>query len=147
MLDEAHVRREGHVLGRRLGLAVLLALGGACGSGGSRDTSFAGVCSSPAATNTFGAATSVGCEPEPTFQICEVPSGATLNPDGTYTPPATCTNPCAPGGYALRCTAPAADGIPTAPIPAPDPGLRCEVLPLPTPSNVTFYCCACAGGG
>ena len=27
------------------------------------------------------------------------------NPDGTYTPPATCSDPCAPGAYPLRCTA------------------------------------------
>jgi hypothetical protein len=39
-----------------------------------------------------------------------------------------------------------AAGIPTTAVPTPDPSLRCGVLPLPTPPNQTFYCCACAGG-
>ncbi len=127
--------------------AVALALLGAgCLSGASRDTASSGVCASPAGANTFDAATSTGCEPEPGFQICEVPSGATPNPDGTYTPPATCSDPCAPGGYALRCTAPMSNGAPPT-VPTPEPSLHCAVLPLPTPPNQTIYCCACAAGG
>jgi hypothetical protein len=125
--------------------AVLVVTG--CDSGASRDAASAGVCTWPAAAQAFDAATSVGCEPEPTFQICEVPSDAVLNPDGTYTPPATCSDPCAPGGYALRCTAPMSEGIPTRPVPTPEPGLRCAVLPLPTPPDRTFYCCPCGAGG
>lgn len=135
------------MLGRRLALVVLVLLGAACGSGASPGTISAAVCDWPAAANTFDAATSVGCEPEPAFRICEVPSGAIPNPDGTYTPPATCTDPCAPGGYALRCTTPMSEGVLSTPMPTPEPSLRCEVLPLPTPPNQTFYCCACAPGG
>ncbi len=132
----------------RVGLGVvalaLVAMG--CNSGASRDTSSAGVCSWPAAANTFDAATSLGCEPQPTFQICGVPSGATLDPDGTYTPPATCSDPCAPEAYPLRCTGSIVDGVVTT-MPEPAPSLACQVLPLPMPLGTAVYCCACARGG
>ncbi len=138
------------MLGRLLGLVALaLSFGAACGPGGSRDAVSAGVCNSPEAANTFDAITSAGCVPAPTFQICEVADGAVLNPDGTYTPPAKCNDPCAPGGYALRCSGETLSMDPPtfSPMPAPDPSLGCRVLPIPTPPNLTVYCCACGAGG
>ncbi len=133
------------MLGRLLGAIASALLAAACGGGG-RDATSSGVCSSPAAANTYDAATSTGCEPWPDFRICEVPSGATPNPDGTYTPPATCHDPCAPGGYALGCTAPMTDPATLPSVPTPAPALGCAVLPLPTPPNLTVYCCPCGRG-
>ncbi len=113
------------MLARRIAVIAVALLGVACDSGGaSRADGAAAACTSPAAADTFDAATSVGCKPNPAFRVCEVPSGATLNPDGTYTPPAT-----------------------AGPVPTPSASLGCDVLPIPTPSNVTVYCCACARGG
>lgn len=41
-----------------------------------------------------------------------------------------------PSSYPLTCV-----GMPTE---VPDPSLGCTVLPIPTPSNETIYCCPCA---
>ncbi len=59
------------MLGRPLGAIASALLAAACGGGG-RDATSSGVCSSPAAANTYDAATSAGCEPWPDFRICEV---------------------------------------------------------------------------
>jgi hypothetical protein len=129
-----------------LRIVALALLGAACGSGGQHEWTSAAFCSWPDAANTSDATTSVGCEPTPTFRVCEVPSGATPNADGSYTPPATCTDPCAPGGYALRCTGSIVDGVLTS-MPAPDPSLRCDVLPIPSPRGQAVYCCPCVRRG
>jgi hypothetical protein len=42
--------------------------------------------------------------------------------------------------YALTCTG---DRMMPSSIPSPDTSLDCTVIPVPTPSNVLFYCCPC----
>ncbi len=90
------------------------------------------------------AQTPTGCSRLPDFKICEVPSGSTVNPDGTVTMAngevveASCTDPCSPTGYAMRCY----DGSnPLVILPVPPAVLNCTSVPVPTPSNVLFYCC------
>ncbi len=90
------------------------------------------------------AQTPTGCSRLPDFKICEVPSGSAVNPDGTVTMAngevveASCTDPCSPTGYAMRCY----DGSnPLVILPVPPAVLNCTSVPVPTPSNVLFYCC------
>jgi hypothetical protein len=92
----------------------------------------AAVCTWPAAADTYQDGT--GCEPRPTFEICE----QTLTTTGTTT---TCSEACSPGTFALECRG---AFMASTPVPAPDSALRCRGFPIPTPVGVTFYCCPCA---
>jgi hypothetical protein len=105
-------------------------------------------CRRPAGVSTSTEAGTVGCWGKPSFDICEVPNGGSVDvqtgivrgPDGTPVPDA-CHDVCSADQYALICT-----GEMHA-IPAPDPSLGCTVIPIPTSGTVTNYCCPCAGGG
>ena len=93
-------------------------------------------CTVPAGADTAPEAGATGCTARTIFQICEVPSGSTVEADGAVsTPdgaPASCKDACSNTEYALTCAnASAADS------------LGCRVLPLPTPAGVTEYCCPC----
>jgi hypothetical protein len=50
---------------------------------------------------------------------------------------------CSSAEYSLDCVGELASG---APIPAPTSSLGCRLLPLPTPSNQSYYCCPCGQG-
>jgi hypothetical protein len=109
----------------------------------------AGACAWPASVTQIGDASTAGCWAQATFNICEVPSGGTVNgQDGTITgadgKPVTnaCHNACSASEYALTCAA----EVQSHPIPSPDGSLGCKAIPVPTPSNQLFYCCPCAGG-
>jgi hypothetical protein len=50
---------------------------------------------------------------------------------------------CSSAEYSLDCVGELAAG---ALIPAPSSALGCRLLPLPTPSNQSYYCCPCGQG-
>jgi hypothetical protein len=121
-------------------------LGAACASnpgsyGSEHSTSSAAqaipACTVPAAANTFSATSSAGCQPQTVFQICEVPSGSTYEPDGSISTPngaaVMCSDPCSATEYSLACTGNA----------VADSSLGCKVIPLPTPEGATNFCCPC----
>ncbi len=103
-------------------------------------------CTWPAGADTFEDASSTGCKPRSVFQICEVPSGSTIEADGAIESPdgaaAQCSDACTATEYELSCEG-STDGGPGGAIPQPDPSLGCTVIPIPTPSNALFYCCPC----
>jgi len=94
-------------------------------------------CSVPVSADTFSEASGAGCKAHTVFQICEVPSGSTIEGDGAITTPndasVTCTDPCSTTEYSLACS-----GFAMA-----DPGLNCKVVPEPTFNGDTNYCCPC----
>ena len=95
--------------------ALLFCLLVACG-GAERELGRAGlVCIAPAVA---------GCSASRTFNICD---------------PTTCTNACSSVEFALTCRSLPTDTA----IPQPPASMDCKVLPLPTPSNTTVYCCPC----
>ena len=109
----------------------------------------AGSCGWPASFTSSGDASSVGCWAKPTHDICKVPNGGSFNaqdgtirgPDGQVVTDA-CQDACLASEYALTCTG---DGMMPASMPSPDTSLGCTAIPVPTPSNVLFYCCPCGG--
>jgi hypothetical protein len=68
-----------------------------------------------------------GCFPRAPAQICQVPG--------------PCQPLCRQTEYEMVCGG-SATGMP-ARIPDPDPALGCQIIPIPTPPNVSFYCCPC----
>jgi hypothetical protein len=82
-------------------------------------------CQAPAGISTGADAAAPGCVADPSFKICG---------------PSTCQSACSASEVAVTCTGASQFG----PIPAPDAALGCTVLPVPTPSDVLFYCCPCA---
>jgi hypothetical protein len=94
-------------------------------------------CSVPTVANTLDDASGTGCNAQTIFQICEVPNGSTIEPDGDIVTPsgthASCMDLCSDAEYSLVCSGSA----------SADTGLGCRVLPLPTPNGVTEYCCPC----
>jgi hypothetical protein len=104
-------------------------VGGAanCQNGDSLEsTKSAVMCASPAGVTPFPDASSVsGCYRVDDGQICG-PSG--------------CQSFCSGSTFQLTCEG----GTPFGSVPAPDETLGCTVVPIPTPSNVLFYCCPCA---
>ncbi len=107
----------------------------------------AGTCTWPARVTSSGDASTVGCWAKPTFNICEVPNGGSVNaqdgtirgPDGQVVTDA-CKDACSASEYALTCTG---DTMMPSSIPSPDTSLGCTTIPVPTASNVLFYCCPC----
>ena len=107
----------------------------------------AGACSWPASVTSSGDASTSGCWAKPTFNICEVPSGGSVNaqdgtirgPDGQVVTDA-CKDACSASEYALTCTG---ETMMPSSIPSPASSLGCTVIPVPTPSNALFYCCPC----
>jgi hypothetical protein len=107
----------------------------------------AGACGWPTSVTLSGDAGSVGCWAKPTFNICEVPNGGSVNaqdgtirgPDGQVVTDA-CKDACSASEYALTCTG---DTMMPSSIPSPDSSFGCTGIPVPTPSNVLFYCCPC----
>jgi hypothetical protein len=106
-----------------------------------------GSCTWPANVTPVTDASTVGCWAQPSFNICEVPSGGSVNAqDGTILGPDgkpvanACHDVCSTSEYALTCT-----GATMSPstIPSPDSSLGCKVIPGPTPSNELSYCCPC----
>jgi hypothetical protein len=59
-----------------------------------------------------------GCAASPSFQICG---------------PSSCDDPCSASDMVMTCTGA-----------SPDDALGCTVIPIPTPSNVLYFCCPCA---
>ena len=101
------------------------------GPGTSSDASTVdgGLCSYPPAADTSHGtsdAGTTGCKPQVPMQICGGPRG--------------CRSACTPEQYQLTC----AGGDATTAPPVPDASLGCVMIPVPTPSNTTLYCCACA---
>lgn len=107
----------------------------------------AGACSWPASFTSSGDASSVGCWATLTHDICKVPTGGSFNaqdgtirgPDGQVVTDA-CQDLCLASEYALTCSG---DGMMPTSMPSPDTSLGCMPIPVPTPSNVLFYCCPC----
>jgi hypothetical protein len=96
----------------------------------------AAACVYPAGADTFVAASSSGCTPSAAHQICQVSNGATILPDGAVSGGTeTCKSLCPAAQYELTCQG-AAD---------PAASLACNVIPIPTPSDILFYCCPCGG--
>lgn len=109
----------------------------------------AGACVWPANLTATGDASALGCWARATFNVCEVPNGGSVSADGTITGPDgkvvtnACHDACSTSEYALTCTGDmATPGV----MPSPDSSLGCRVIPGPTPSNVTSYCCSCGQG-
>jgi len=94
-------------------------------------------CRWPSGADTYSDASGDGCRPRPALEVCGVPSGSTVYADGAVsTPdgaPAQCADSCTDSEYALSCRGTAAAA-----------SLGCRVIPLPTPQDVTEYCCPCA---
>jgi len=108
-------------------LSISLSVAG-CGGDHLSTVSQAGnqsvACQSPAGVSVAPDAAVVGCF-RTTFQICD---------------PTTCQDPCGASDYPMTCTGSTLTG----PSPEPDATLGCSVIPIPTPSDVLFYCCPCA---
>ena len=123
-------------------VAAFLAVACSSGSSGGGSARSSGsqvipACSVPAGADTLSDASAVGCKPQTVFQICEVPSGSTIEPDGDIVTPsgthASCMDPCSDAEYSLVCSGAAMAAS----------ALACKVIPLPTPNGVTEYCCPC----
>jgi hypothetical protein len=115
---------------------------GAGASGGGGSSSGPSACIYPPAASTYDDASAAGCTPQPAASICQVSNGATVLPDGgVLNGTETCSSMCAPSHYELVCSG---GGVQhPVNIPDPDPSLGCTVIPIPTPSDVLFYCCPC----
>lgn len=137
--------------GRCVLTALFLAALAGCGSSSSGPvdgvsaSADGGTCQWPTSAATVSDASGLGCSPQPAFNICEVPTGDTVEQDGTIRKPdgaivtGTCTNACSSSQFALRCVG----SMESFSIPEPDPSLKCIVIPGPTPSNESVYCCPC----
>jgi hypothetical protein len=123
------------------GLFLLLVLVACSGksAGGSGSTERLGTdlsCNAPPGVEFIAdaSASGPGCIAHPPGQICQVSNGATVLPDGGVSGGTeTCSSVCAGSDYEMTCEG-AGD---------PDPSFGCQVIPIPTPSDVTFYCCPC----
>jgi hypothetical protein len=98
-------------------------------------------CHYPANVEAASDAASVGCLASPPHAICQVSNGAMIGADGSVTGGTESCQPiCPASNYELTCIGAQIMGS----IPDPDPSLKCQVIPIPTPSNALFYCCPCA---
>ena len=84
-----------------------------------------GACTWPASLTPTGDPNAVGCW----ASAAGADAGSTLT--------------CSTGDYILHCVGSAGSVTPLVQIPTPDSSLGCTVLPIPTPSNQTYYCCPC----
>lgn len=114
----------------------------------STDRAVMPACTSAASADTFDSATGLGCQARSMLEVCQVPSGSTVNSDGTITTPdgssVVCTPTCTASEFSMSCHAPiGATGPVNVAIPAPAAALGCKIVPLPTPPNVLNYCCPC----
>ena len=135
-----------HGLGASFLLLSLLGCGatadGATVNAGTQATDKAvmSVCTSAASADTFNSATGIGCQARSMLDVCQVPSGSTVNSDGTITTPdgssVVCTPTCNVNEFTMACRAPIdATGPVTGEIPAPAAALGCKIVPLPTPQT------------
>jgi hypothetical protein len=97
---------------------LIAAVAFACGLAACNSSSS---CLVPAAANSGDGG--VGCMSTPGFEICQAMD------DGSQ----RCTNQCSTSEYGLGCYDEA----------RPDDALHCKVVPVPTPSGASFYCCPC----
>jgi hypothetical protein len=87
-------------------------------------------------------ASTPGCHPSETRQVCSVTGGATILDDGSVRGgTAKCSTQCPPNRFQLDCTVSLGSA---GQIPSPDPALDCVPVSGPGPSNVDSYCCRCA---
>jgi hypothetical protein len=110
-------------------LFLLAACAGSSAQGtGSTSSKVIAACTVPAAAS--------GCSAQTVFQMCNVPLGATVSATGTITAPdggsVSCADACSTSEYYLTCTDTSAASA-----------LNCRTLTIPTPANVTYYCCPC----
>ncbi len=113
-----------------------------------------GACTWPASFSASVDAGTVGCWASVNSNVCPVPPGDVVRPDGTILDPdgnpvanASCKYSCSASEYPLSCTGePRPSGPPT--IPAPDLSLGCRVLYQPMIANpyTETYCCPCGVG-
>ena len=101
---------------RNVALAVVLLAAAGCGNAPD-------ACHWPASAQTASDASPDGCTATPRFDSCEVAD------DGSQ----RCHDECKSSEYALSCTRAVADDA-----------LGCRILPIPTPMDVTIYCCPCS---
>jgi len=119
----------------RFGAMVLLGMGlvgcGKSDGDGLPDTG-ANACVYPsgAALPSDAAVPELGCFAGPRGQLC------TLLADGQT----SCTDLCSASDFEMTCRG----AFPVGQVPSPTESLGCKVIPMPTPSNVQFYCCPCA---
>ena len=137
--------------GRCVLTALFLATLAGCGSSSSEPadgvstSADGGTCQWPTSAVTVSDASGLGCSPQPAFNVCEVPTGDTVEQEGTIRKPdgtivtGTCTNACSLSQFALTCVG----SMESFSIPEPAPSLNCIVIPGPTPSNENAYCCPC----
>jgi hypothetical protein len=96
----------------------------------------AGTCHYPASVQVSSDASGPGCFAHTPGMICQVSNGATVLPDGgVANGTETCSSLCGTSDYEMTCMNTSAE---------PDPSLGCQVIPIPSPSDVLFYCCPCA---
>jgi hypothetical protein len=110
--------------------AALTCLGCTSTTAGSGAAQESATCTWPTSADTAtqgGGAGYTGCLPSTPGQICQQAS------DGS----SSCKPICGAGDYELSCHGSGGG-------PDPDASLGCSVIPIPTPSNATFYCCPCA---
>jgi hypothetical protein len=102
-------------------------------------------CSWPASAVTVKSG--VRCQAESMAQICNVPPGSEIYPDGSIVTPdaasaAECKLPCAEAEYLLSCHASMDGGSPSDP--SPDTALGCRAAGLPMPLGTMAFCCSCS---
>jgi hypothetical protein len=114
--------------------------GGSGGSGGSTSTGLGGGdgTGGAAAVDTDGGACAsfMGDAGPRTPQNSP---GCTASAPGMSCGPSGCSSLCPSADYQMTCTS----TDPSDPIPEPPASAECKIIPIPTPSDVLFYCCAC----
>jgi hypothetical protein len=95
-----------------------------------------GACNYPASVEVNADPTGSGCFAKTPGQICQVSNGATILLDGGVSGGTeSCQSMCGASQYEMTCRN----------VSGPADSLGCQVIPIPTPANVLFYCCPCAG--
>jgi hypothetical protein len=125
--------------------AVLVALTAACSgavapgaasSSQQADAEDGGTCQYPAGVDVDPDASGTGCFAGPAGRACAVSSGATVLPDGGVSGGTeSCKSFCGSAEYQMSCQGNT--------VPEPSSSLGCQVIPIPTPADVTYYCCPC----
>jgi hypothetical protein len=123
-------------------LTLLAACVGQTSSGGSSSSSSSettygdtGTCHYPAGVPVSSTPSGPGCFAHPPGQVCQVSNGATVLPDGgVANGTESCSSMCASSDYGMTCNGASA---------GPAASLGCQIVPIPTPSDVAIYCCPC----